>query len=121
MLCSRSRTAAFVCSRPAMCSRAAATGVRLGVRAVRGCDFRNDPRLRRHADSGVEVVLLQAPGPVHSDSRWRLSLAELPAGKRQLHFRRLGFAPKSSTRRSPKEGLSRSTSCSKPVRPRSKA
>jgi len=45
--------------------------------------------------AGVEVVLLQRAGAVHSDSLGEFRLADIPAGKRQLHFRRLGFAPES--------------------------
>jgi|SRR5438105_2228470 len=44
---------------------------------------------------GVEVVLLQLKGAVHSDSLGVFRFANIPAGKRELHFRRLGFAPKS--------------------------
>jgi hypothetical protein len=44
---------------------------------------------------GVEVVLLQTKGAIHSDSVGVFHFANIPAGKRQLHFRRLGFAPKS--------------------------
>jgi len=44
---------------------------------------------------GVEVVLLQLQGAVHSDSLGVFRFPNIPAGKRQLHFRRLGFAPKS--------------------------
>src|ERR1051325_4153751 len=44
---------------------------------------------------GVEVVLLQTKGAVYSDSTGVFRFANIPAGKRQLHFRRLGFAPKS--------------------------
>jgi hypothetical protein len=44
---------------------------------------------------GVEVVLLQTKGAIHSDSVGAFHFANIPAGKRQLHFRRLGFAPKS--------------------------
>lgn len=44
---------------------------------------------------GVEVVLLQRKGAVRSDSLGDFRLVDIPAGKRQLHFRRLGFAPKS--------------------------
>lgn len=44
---------------------------------------------------GVEVVLLQAKGAVYSDSTGLFRFANIAAGKRQLHFRRLGFAPKS--------------------------
>jgi hypothetical protein len=43
---------------------------------------------------GVEVVLLQMQA-VHSDSVGVFHFANIPAGTRQLHFRRLGFAPKS--------------------------
>src|SRR5437588_5009617 len=43
---------------------------------------------------GVEVVLLQLQA-VHSDSVGVFHFANIPAGKRQLHFRRLGFAPRS--------------------------
>jgi hypothetical protein len=44
---------------------------------------------------GVEVVLLQQKGAVYSDSVGVFHFADIPAGKRELHFRRLGFAPKS--------------------------
>jgi hypothetical protein len=44
---------------------------------------------------GVEVVLLQRPGAVYSDSLGVFRLANVPTGKRALHFRRLGFEPKS--------------------------
>jgi hypothetical protein len=44
---------------------------------------------------GVEVVLLQLKGAVYSDSLGVFRFANIPAGKRELHFRRLGFAPKS--------------------------
>jgi len=44
---------------------------------------------------GVEVVLLQIKGAVYSDSLGVFHFANIPAGKRELHFRRLGFAPKS--------------------------
>jgi hypothetical protein len=44
---------------------------------------------------GVEVVLLQTRGGVYSDSVGVFRLINIPAGKRELHFRRLGFAPKS--------------------------
>jgi hypothetical protein len=44
---------------------------------------------------GVEVVLLQTRGAVYSDSVGVFRLVNIPAGKRELHFRRLGFAPKS--------------------------
>ena len=44
---------------------------------------------------GVEVVLLQRPGAVYSDSLGVFRFASIPAGKRELHFRRLGFSPKS--------------------------
>jgi hypothetical protein len=44
---------------------------------------------------GVEVVVLQARAAVHSDSLGVFRFADIPAGKRQLHFRRLGFSPKS--------------------------
>ena len=44
---------------------------------------------------GVEVVLLQVKGAVYSDSLGVFRFANIPAGKRELHFRRLGFAPKS--------------------------
>ena len=43
---------------------------------------------------GVEVVLLQTKGAVYSDSVGVFRFANIPAGKRSLHFRRLGFAPK---------------------------
>ena len=43
---------------------------------------------------GVEVVLLQTKGAVYSDSLGVFRFANIPAGKRALHFRRLGFAPK---------------------------
>jgi hypothetical protein len=43
---------------------------------------------------GVEVVLLQTKGAVYSDSLGVFRFANIPAGKRELHFRRLGFAPK---------------------------
>ena len=43
---------------------------------------------------GVEVVLLQIKGAVYSDSLGVFHFANIPAGKRELHFRRLGFAPK---------------------------
>ena len=44
---------------------------------------------------GVEVVLLQTKGAVYSDSLGVFRFANIPAGKRALHLRRLGFAPKS--------------------------
>jgi hypothetical protein len=44
---------------------------------------------------GVEVVLLQQKGAVYSDSVGVFRFAVVPPGKRELHFRRLGFAPKS--------------------------
>jgi carboxypeptidase family protein/TonB-dependent receptor-like protein len=44
---------------------------------------------------GVEVVLLQQKGAVRSDSLGAFRFAAVPTGKRELHFRRLGFAPKS--------------------------
>ena len=44
---------------------------------------------------GVEVVLLQRPGAVYSDSLGVFRFANVPTGKRALHFRRLGFEPKS--------------------------
>lgn len=44
---------------------------------------------------GVEVVLLQRNGAVYSDSLGVFRFAHVPAGKRALHFRRLGFEPKS--------------------------
>ena len=44
---------------------------------------------------GVEVVLLQTKGAVYSDSTGVFRFANISVGKRQLHFRRLGFAPKS--------------------------
>ncbi|PYP66573.1 MAG: hypothetical protein DMD26_07370 [Gemmatimonadetes bacterium] len=44
---------------------------------------------------GVEVVLLQLKGAVYSDSVGVFRFGNIPAGKRELHFRRLGFAPKS--------------------------
>ncbi|HZI42111.1 MAG TPA: carboxypeptidase regulatory-like domain-containing protein [Gemmatimonadaceae bacterium] len=44
---------------------------------------------------GVEVVLRQIKGAVRSDSLGVFRFADVPAGHRQLHFRRLGFAPKS--------------------------
>lgn len=44
---------------------------------------------------GVEVVLLQSRGAVHSDSLGDFRFVDIATGKRQLHFRRLGFAPKS--------------------------
>lgn len=44
---------------------------------------------------GVEVVLLQVKGAVYSDSLGVFRFANIPTGKRELHFRRLGFAPKS--------------------------
>src|SRR5881628_165030 len=44
---------------------------------------------------GVEVVLLQMRSAVYSDSLGVFRFANIPAGKRQLHFRRLGFSPKS--------------------------
>ena len=40
-------------------------------------------------------VLLQQKGAVYSDSVGVFRFANIPAGKRELHFRRLGFAPKS--------------------------
>lgn len=43
---------------------------------------------------GVEIVLLQRAGAVYSDSVGVFRFANIPAGRRQLHFRRLGFAPK---------------------------
>jgi hypothetical protein len=44
---------------------------------------------------GVEVVLLQTKGAVYSDSLGVFHFSQIPAGNRELHFRRLGFAPKS--------------------------
>jgi hypothetical protein len=44
---------------------------------------------------GVEVVLLHRAGAVYSDSLGTFRLANVPSGKRALHFRRLGFEPKS--------------------------
>jgi hypothetical protein len=44
---------------------------------------------------GVEVVLLQRPGAVYSDSLGAFRFIDVPSGKRALHFRRLGFEPKS--------------------------
>lgn len=44
---------------------------------------------------GVEVVLLQRRGAVYTDSLGTFRFAEVPSGKRALHFRRLGFEPKS--------------------------
>jgi hypothetical protein len=44
---------------------------------------------------GVEVVLLQIRSAVYSDSLGIFRFANIPSGKRQLHFRRLGFSPKS--------------------------
>jgi Carboxypeptidase regulatory-like domain/TonB-dependent Receptor Plug Domain len=43
----------------------------------------------------VEVVLLQRPGAVYTDSLGTFRFTEVPSGKRALHFRRLGFEPKS--------------------------
>jgi hypothetical protein len=45
---------------------------------------------------GVEVVLLQVRGVVYSDSLGVFRFANISPGKRQLHFRRLGFSPKSN-------------------------
>ena len=44
---------------------------------------------------GVEVVLLQLKGAVYSDSVGVFRFGNISPGKRELHFRRLGFAPKS--------------------------
>ena len=44
---------------------------------------------------GVEVVLLQRPGAVYTDSLGVFRFSNVPSGKRALHFRRLGFEPKS--------------------------
>lgn len=44
---------------------------------------------------GVEVVLLQRPGAVYTDSVGKFRISNVPTGKRALHFRRLGFEPKS--------------------------
>jgi len=44
---------------------------------------------------GVEIVLLQLKRATVSDSLGVFRFANVPTGKRQLHFRRLGFAPKS--------------------------
>lgn len=44
---------------------------------------------------GVEVVLLQLKGFARSDSLGVFRFTSVPTGNRQLHFRRLGFAPKS--------------------------
>jgi len=44
---------------------------------------------------GVEVVLLQRQGVVYSDSLGVFRFGNVPSGKRALHFRRLGFEPKS--------------------------
>jgi hypothetical protein len=43
---------------------------------------------------GVEVVLLQHHGAVFSDSLGSFRFVDIASGKRQLHFRRLGFSPK---------------------------
>lgn len=43
---------------------------------------------------GVEIVLLQLKRATVSDSLGGFRFADVPAGKRQLHFRRLGFSPK---------------------------
>lgn len=44
---------------------------------------------------GVEVVILQRHGAVYSDSVGVFRVVDIPAGKREFHFRRLGFSPKS--------------------------
>jgi hypothetical protein len=44
---------------------------------------------------GVEVVVLQRRGAVYSDSGGVFRFADVVAGKHELHFRRLGFSPKS--------------------------
>jgi hypothetical protein len=44
---------------------------------------------------GVEVVVLQMRRATYSDSVGAFRFADVESGKRQLHFRRLGFAPKS--------------------------
>jgi len=44
---------------------------------------------------GVEIVLLQGHSAVYSDSLGVFRFANIPSGKRALHFRRLGFSPKS--------------------------
>jgi len=96
MFISRPRTAALpVCVRlcvsvlllPALASSAFAQSV--GAISGRIKDSTGTP-IR-----GVEVVLLQRHGAVYSDSLGYFRLNEIPAGKREIHFRRLGFAPKS--------------------------
>ena len=44
---------------------------------------------------GVEIVVLQQRAVAHSDSLGAFRFADVQSGKRQLHFRRLGFEPKS--------------------------
>ena len=43
---------------------------------------------------GVEIVVLQSKGALYSDSVGTFRFVNLSAGNHQLHFRRLGFAPK---------------------------
>jgi hypothetical protein len=95
MFCSRSRTAAFVARVrrcvPVLLLPAFASVSAQSVGAISGTirDSTGTPI------PGVEVVLLQMQGAVHSDSVGAFRFTNIPAGKRQLHFRRLGFAPKS--------------------------
>jgi len=95
MFCSRSRTAAFVAHVrrcvPVLLLPAFASVSAQSVGAISGTirDSTGTPI------PGVEVVLLQMQGAVRSDSVGVFHFTNIPAGKRQLHFRRLGFAPKS--------------------------
>lgn len=95
MFCSRPRTAALsACVRrcvPVLLLPAFASVSAQSVGAISGTvrDSAGKPI------PGVEVVVLQHKGAVHSDSLGDFRLVDVPAGKRQLHFRRLGFAPKS--------------------------
>jgi carboxypeptidase family protein/TonB-dependent receptor-like protein len=95
MFCSRSRTAAFLAHVrrcvPVLLLPAFASVSAQSVGAISGTihDSAGTPI------PGVEVVLLQVKGAVRSDSVGVFRFANIPAGKRQLHFRRLGFAPKS--------------------------
>jgi len=96
MLGSRPRTAAFFacvrcCCVPVLLLPAFASVSAQSVGAISGTirDSTGTPI------PGVEVVLLQIKGAVRSDSLGVFRFADVPAGHRQLHFRRLGFAPKS--------------------------
>ena len=96
MLTSCSRTAAlFSCARRSvpvlLLSAVASTASAQSVGAISGTikDSAGTPI------PGVEVVLLQRHGAVYTDSLGVFHLIDIPAGHRELHFRRLGFAPKS--------------------------